>query len=517
MLDKEILTQLQGIFAGLKSDICFRLTGVPGAASTGDMKTFLEEVASTSARLSIEVQEADVSAPRFEILKDGTPTGIAFCGIPNGHEFTTLLLAVLNTDGQGKNLPDEALAGRIRSLKGPVRLRTYVSLTCTNCPDVAQALNLVALYNPSIDNMVIDGGVVPQEVEALHIQSVPTVMAGDEVLSVGRSSLGDLVDKLEAVYGSEASDSTEHKEHQYDVVVLGGGPAGATAAIYAARKGFRTAVVAKSIGGQVRETLGIENLVSVPDITGPVLAENLREHLRRYPIDLFENRTVESVDISGEVKSLKTATETFLTPSLIIATGAGWRKLSVPGEAEHIGKGVAFCTHCDGPFYAGKPVAVVGGGNSGIEAALDLANICPRVDVFEFMDSLKADGVLQDKARSAENIFIHLSSAVTEVIGSGSGISGVKVKDRVSGEITDYPVEGVFVQIGLTANSAPFKGLLPMTQTGEIIVDRYCRTNVLGVYAAGDVTNVPYKQILVAMGEGAKAALSAFEDRMRSV
>lgn len=517
MLDKDILTQLQGIFAGLKSEITLHLAGIPDAASTREMKEFLDDVASTSHRLSVTQEDADVAGPRFGIYRDGRATGIAFCGIPNGHEFTTLLLAVLNADGQGKNLPDAGLIARIKALRGPVSLRTYVSLTCTNCPDVAQALNLIALYNSDVENMVIDGAVVPDEVKALNIQSVPTVYADDEMLSVGRISLGDLIDRLEARYGSDKDAESGNSIRRYDVIVLGGGPAGATAAIYAARKGFRTAVVAKTIGGQVRETMSIENMVSVPEITGPQLADNLRTHLQRYPVDLFENRTVESVNLSAELKEIVTASETFQAPALIIATGAGWRRLSAPGEAEHIGRGVAFCTHCDGPFYAGKNVAVVGGGNSGIEAALDLAAICPRVDVFEFMDTMKADKILQEKAKSAENIFIHLSSQVTEVIGDGRKVSGLKVKDRVSGEEKEYSVEGVFVQIGLTANSAPFKGLLAMTPAGEIIVDKYCRTEIPGVYAAGDVTNVPYKQILIAMGEGAKASLSAFEDRMRSL
>lgn len=516
MLDKDIITQLKGIFASLKSTVAFRLTGIPGAASTEEMKAFLDDVASSSPRFSVTREDADVAAPRFEIIRDGNPTGIAFSGIPNGHEFTTLLLAVLNADGQGKNLPDEALVERIKALRGPIRLRTYVSLTCTNCPDVAQALNLIALYNPTVENMVIDGNVVPAEVNALNIQSVPAVYAGDELLSVGRLSLGELIDRLEAKYGSEKEGGASGATREYDVIVVGGGPAGASAAIYAVRKGFRTALVAKTIGGQVRETMGIENIASIPHITGPQLADNLREHIRQYPIDVYENRTVEQVGLDGEMKEVVTSSEKFRTPYLIIATGAGWRRLSVPGEEEHVGHGVAFCTHCDGPFYAGQSVAVVGGGNSGIEAALDLAAICPRVDVFEFTDSLKADEVLQEKAKSAENIFIHLSCQVLEIVGDGLKVSGLKVKDRVGGEEKVYPVNGVFVQIGLTPNSAPFRELLPLTRAGEIIVDRYCRTAIPGIYAAGDVTDIPYKQVLVAMGEGAKASLSAFEDRMRS-
>lgn len=515
MLDQDILSQLKGIFAGLKSDITFRMAAKGESDGMKDMKEFLEDVASTSPKLSFESVTAEVDAPLFEILQNGEPTGVSFCGIPNGHEFTTLLLAVLNADGQGKNMPDDSLRERIAALNGPVKLRTFVSLTCTNCPDVAQALNVISLLNPDIENEVIDGAVVPQLVESLNIQSVPTVYAGDNVLSVGRSTLGDLLDKLEAIYGSRESGDEAPVEREYDVVVVGGGPAGATAAIYSARKGFRTAVVAKAVGGQVKETMGIENLTSVAETTGPKLAADIKEHLSAYPIDVFENRNVDSVTFEDGKKSVSCGKETFSAPALIVASGAGWRKLNVPGEEEHIGKGVAFCTHCDGPFYAGKRVAVIGGGNSGIEAALDLAGICPSVDVFEFMDTLKADGVLQEKAKSTENISIHTSTQVLEVVGDPGKVTGLKVKDLVTGEETTYPVEGVFVQIGLTANSAPFKELLQMTRIGEIIVDERCRTSVKGVYAAGDVTNVPYKQIVIAMGEGAKAALSAFEDSMR--
>ncbi|MFH8143412.1 MAG: alkyl hydroperoxide reductase subunit F [Muribaculaceae bacterium] len=515
MLDQDILNQLKGIFAGLKSEITFRMIARDDSPQATDMKSFLEDVASTSPKLSVDTVQADVEAPGFEILKNGEASGISFCGIPNGHEFTTLLLAVLNADGQGKNLPDSILRGRIEALKGPIKLRTFVSLTCTNCPDVAQALNLVALLNPAVENEVIDGATVPELAESLNIQSVPTVYAGNQVLSVGRSTLGDLLDKLEAMYGTEESGEATPVDREYDMVVIGGGPAGATAAIYSARKGFRTAVVAKAVGGQVKETMGIENLTSVPETTGPKLASDIREHLSAYPIDVYENRSVDSVSFDGNKKSVICGKETFSALALIIASGAGWRKLSVPGEEEHIGKGVAFCTHCDGPFYAGKKVAVIGGGNSGIEAALDLAGICPSVDVFEFLDTLKADGVLQEKAKAADNINIHTSTQVVEVLGDPGKVSGLKVKDRVTGEESIYPVEGVFVQIGLTANNAPFKDHLPMTKAGEIIVDERCRTSVKGVYAAGDVTNVPYKQIVIAMGEGAKAALSAFEDSMR--
>ena len=516
MLDQNIIEQLRTIFAGLGSDITFMMRSRHGGEGAAEMLAFLRDVASASPCLSVDVSEADVEAPVFSIVKDGVPAGVEFCGIPNGHEFTTLLLAVLNADGQGKNLPDDTLRSRILALKGPVRLRTFVSLTCTNCPDVAQALNLIALINPDVENTVIDGAVVPDMVKALDIQSVPTVYDGDRLLAVGRASLVDLLSKLETRYGT-SSDSRENVVREYDVSVLGGGPAGVAAAIYCARKGFRTAVVAETIGGQVKDTMGIENLISVPETTGPKLASDLRAHLAAYPVDVFENRKADTVKVDGAVKEIvcNSGAETFRSKALVIATGAGWRRLSVPGEAAHIGRGVAFCTHCDGPFYAGRNVAVVGGGNSGIEAAIDLAAICPHVDVFEFMDTLKADDVLIAKAASTPNIDIHLSSQVTAVEGDGKAVSGIKVKDRVSGEESFYPVSGVFVQIGLVPNSSLFRDTLRLTSSGEIQVDRGCRTSVKGVYAAGDVTDVPYKQIVIAMGEGGKAALSLFEDSMR--
>lgn len=515
MLDNNILEQLKTIFANLRSEIVFDMRYPAGAGGAHEMKEFLDDVASTSPRLTVKSAEADVEAPSFAIVKNGSPTGVNFCGIPNGHEFTTLLMAVLNADGQGKNLPDNTLGARIAAVKGPVRLRTFVSLTCNNCPDVAQALNVIALLNPGVENTVIDGAVVPEIVKSLDIQSVPTVYAGDSVLSVGRATLGDLLAKLEERYGTVTDSSAPAIVREYDVTVLGGGPAGAAAAIYCARKGFTTAVVAKAIGGQVLETMDIGNLISVRQTTGPQLASNLKEHMAAYPIDVFENRNVSEAGISGTVKELRCPGETFRSRALIIAAGAGWRRLAIPGEEDHVGHGVAFCTHCDGPFYAGKRVAVVGGGNSGMEAAIDLSGICPHIDLFEFLDTLKADRILQEKVASLPNVDIHTGCQVLEIIGDGKSVSGIRVKDRATGAESVYPVEGVFIQIGQLPNSALFKDYLPLNKGGEIIVDRTCRTAVKGVYAAGDVTDVPYKQVVIAMGEGGKAALSAFEDFMR--
>ena len=516
MLDKGIKEQLKTIFAGLRSEICFSMQSRSDDVRSAEMLEFLQDVASASPKLSVSTKDGDTEAPEFEIIKDGSATGVKFCGIPNGHEFTTLLLAVLNADGQGKNLPDPTLTARIKALKGPLSLRTFVSLTCTNCPDVAQALNVVALLNPQVTNTVTDGAVVPGLVEKFDIKSVPAVYAGDRLVSVGRSTLGDLLAKLEEISGSAAAtDDTAPVVRDFDVTVLGAGPVGCAAAIYCVRKGFSTAVVAGAVGGQVLETMDIGNLISVPSVTGPQLGANLREHLAAYPVELFENRTVNGASVTGTEKELRCTGEIFRSRALIIATGAGWRHLSVPGEAEHIGHGVAFCTHCDGPYYAGKRVAVVGGGNSGVEAAIDMAALCPHVDVFEFTDSLKADSVLQQKMASLPNVDVHLSKQVTEIIGDGRSVSGIRVRDIASGKEEVYPVSGVFVQIGQKPNSTLFQGQLPLNKGGEIEVDRTCRTTVKGVYAAGDVTDVPYKQVVIAMGEGGKAALSAFLDFMR--
>ena len=521
MLDTSILQQVTEIFRNLEADYTFRISLSPLREEASGLIEFLNDFATTSPRLSVEKHEVDGDALSFTLLKNGEETGVTFRGIPNGHEFTSLLLAVLNADGKGKNLPDEGIARRIRALKGDIRLQTYVSLTCTNCPDVVQTLNIFALLNPCIRHEMVDGALFQSEVDKLGVQAVPAVFAEGKMIHVGRGSMGELLEKLEAAYPSvseEGNDDATPTHRNFDVLVLGGGPAGASAAIYSARKGLKVAMVAERIGGQVKETVGIENLISVPYTTGSELANNLRTHLTHYPIELFENRRIESTDFQGKEKQVKVkGNEVFTAPAVIIATGAGWRRLNVPGEAEYIGRGVAFCPHCDGPFYAGKEVAVVGGGNSGIEAAIDLAGICKKVTVIEFMDSLKADQVLQEKAKSLPNVEIFTSTQTMEVVGNGEKVTSLRLKNRQTEEEHNLALDGVFVQIGLSANSQPFKEELEMTRIGEIVIDAHCRTNVPGVYAAGDVSSVPYKQIIIAMGEGAKAALSAFDDRVRGV
>lgn len=515
MLESALKEQLKGVFATLTANYAFDILVPLQHESRNELLELLQDVADCSKRISCRINEGN--RLEFTILKEGVKTGITFRGIPNGHEFTSLLLAILNLDGKGKNFPDDSICNRIKALKGPINLTTYVSLTCTNCPDVVQALNAMVTLNPSISHEMVDGALYQDEVEALKIQGVPSVFSHGVLLHVGRAEFGELLSKLEAQYGIEESETTTEVK-SYDVIVAGGGPAGTAAAIYSARKGLRVAVIAERIGGQVKETLGIENLISVPETTGDVLANNLKTHLLVYPVDLLEHRKIDKVEFSGKDKLVITSLgEQFVAPALIIATGASWRKLNVPGETEYIGRGVAFCPHCDGPFYKGKHVAVIGGGNSGIEAAIDLAGICSKVTVYEFMDELKADNVLQEKARSLSNVEIFVSSQTTEVIGNGDKLTALRIKDRKTDEERLVEFDGVFVQIGLTANSTVFRDIVETNRFGEIIVDAHCRTNVSGVYAAGDVSTVPYKQIIIAMGEGAKAALTAFDDRVRGV
>ena len=486
MLDKNISDQVRGIFASLKSQITFAATSRKDDEKKAGLLEFLNDIASTSEKLSVSFTEKENTQLSFNLLKEGNETGITFRGIPNGHEFTSLLLAVLNTDGQGKNFPDEAIQRRIKSLKGKIVLKTYVSLTCTNCPDVVQALNLMSLINPNIRHEMVDGGIYQQE--------------------------------LEDMVGSETLENGEATEHEYDVIVVGGGPAGASAAIYSARKGLKVGLVAERIGGQVNDTTAIQNLISVPNTNGTQLAADLKAHLSDYPIELFEHRKIASVSLKEKIKSIKVkGGEVFKAPAVIIATGANWRRLNVGDEAKYIGHGIHFCQHCDGPFYKGKNVAVIGGGNSGLEAAIDLAGICNKVTVFEFGDTLRADTVLQEKAKQIENMSIFTNAQTTNVKGNGTKLTALTVKDRLTEEEKDYEFDGVFVQIGLAANSDVFKDELELTPRNEIKVDEFCRTAIPGVYAAGDVSNVPYKQIVVAMGEGAKAALSAFDDRLRGI
>ncbi len=515
MLDESIIEQLRGHFSSLASDYVFSLSPSQHASQT-ELKELLESLVTASSKLSIVEQGPEVATVQFELLKDGVRTGVTFRGVPGGHEFTSLVLALLNADKKGR-LPDEGILRRVRALRGPIELRTYISLSCTNCPDVVQALNLMALQHPEFSHTMVDGGLVPEEISRLGIQAVPTVFAGDALLHVGKGSFSELLERLEEQYGISA-DATQAEpiRREFDVVVVGGGPAGAAAAIYSARKGLKTALVAQKLGGQVQETMGIENLISVPHTDGPRLAADLHRHIKAYEIEVLEHRKAERLQIGVKKELFLQGGELLSADAIILATGARWRELGIPGEKEYLGKGVAFCPHCDGPFYKGKRIAVVGGGNSGVEAAIDLAGICAKVTLVEYLDELKADAVLVKNLRALPNVEVITGARTTEVIGNGQAVTALNYQDRASGSLRSLELDGVFVQIGLVPNSAIAKDVVELSRFGEIVVDAKCRTNVPGIYAAGDVTTVPYKQIVIAMGEGAKAALAAYEDRIHA-
>lgn len=514
MLDPDLHAQLTTLFAPLDRNLAIVLA--PSEHPRQDeLRTLAEGVAGAHpARIRVDVGGHPSPVPRATLLLDGAPTGVSFRGVPGGHEFSSLILALLNAAGRGR-LPDAGVQARIRALRGPLRLRTVVSLECTNCPDVVQALNLIALLHDDAQHEMWDGALAQDEVERLGIQGVPAVFAGDTLLHVGKADLAGLLATLEERFGSQTATGAA-SVREVDLVVVGGGPAGVAAAIYSARKGLRTALAAGRIGGQVRDTLGIENLIGVPYTDGPRLAIDLRGHLEKSGVQVLDNRSVEEVR-DGETKEVRVrGGEALRAPQVIIATGARWRELGVPGEKEHIGRGVAFCPHCDGPFYKGRRVAVVGGGNSGVEAAIDLAGICSHVTLLEFGEALKADAVLQRKLRSLANVVVLTRARTTAVVGDGSRVTALRWQDRADNAEHELALDGVFVQIGLSPSSALVKDLVEVNRAGEIVVDARGRTSRPGFYAAGDVTTAPFKQIVIAMGDGAKVALAAFEDRLRS-
>ena len=518
MLDLELKEQLKSVFQSLESEITLEFDE-SSHPSQSELLSMLHDLADCSSTLKIVSSQNETLLPSFSLKRGGASTGVRFTGIPGGHEFSSLVLAILNADSKGKGF-DPMTQNRIRSLKGPIRLRTFISLTCENCPDVVQTLNQFALLHPDFTHEMIDGGFAPEEIERLRIQGVPSVMIGDTLLHSGRIGVMDLLGKLEAHFGIDStvpvdcSPAPSLDLGEVDVLIVGGGPAGASAAIYSARKGLTTAIITERIGGQVQETKGIENLISVPYTEGPRLSAELSRHLEHYPIRVFENRRVKEIS-KDDLKRVELISGEFIrAKSVIIATGAKWRELGIPGEKEYLGRGVAFCPHCDGPFYQGKRIAVIGGGNSGVEAAIDLAGIARQVTLFEFHDALKADQVLVDKLKSLPNATILTSVKTESIEGNGHQVTALAYEDRKSGKKERIELDGVFVQIGLLPNSQFLKGTLALTPSGEIPVDAKGRTAVPGIYAAGDVTTTPFKQIIIAMGEGAKAALTAFEDRI---
>ena len=516
-LDQAMLDTVRQYFAALSHDITLVLA--PGEhAKRDELKTFLAQIVSTSPRLSlVEQADAALASPiSFKLLADGTDTGIIFSGIPGGHEFSSLILAILQAGGSALKL-DDSIQALIRAVRQPLQFITYVSLSCHNCPDVVQTLNQFALLNPAISNEMIDGGLFQEQIEAKNIQGVPAVYLNGEPFANGKIDTARLIEKLLERYPDLASAAAPAEALPLqDVVVIGGGPAGSSAAIYAARKGLNVTIVADRIGGQVKDTMDIENLISVPKTTGPELAGKLHSHLKAYPITIRENLRVQSVEKGGATHKVVLNTgETIETRTLIVASGAKWRELGIPGEKENIGNGVAFCPHCDGPFFKDKDIAVIGGGNSGVEAALDLAGIVKSVTVLEFMPELKADKVLVEQLGKRDNIRVITSAAAQAIDTEDGKVSRIRYTDRTTDTTKELPLQGIFVQIGLVPNSDFMGDAVERTRFGEIVINAKGETNTPGIFAAGDVTTVPYKQIIVAMGEGAKAALSAFDYLIR--
>ncbi|WP_374033457.1 alkyl hydroperoxide reductase subunit F [Bdellovibrio bacteriovorus] len=518
MLDSSLLEQLKSVFGSLENTVELVYEN-SSHEDQKDLLDMLQSVASTSDKITLTQNESGTSPmPQFRIDYKGKHTGIVFKGIPGGHEFTSLILAILNTDGKGKLL-DSVIADRVRRLNKNITIQSYISLTCENCPEVVQALNQIALIHGSLRHEIIDGGYVQDDIKSLGIQGVPSLVANAKMFHSGRIQLLDLVAKLESTFGVDAnaapSEPVNKNLGHFDVLVIGGGPAGASAAIYTVRKGLSTAMITEKIGGQVQETKGIENLIGVTYTEGPQLAAQLNQHIASYPVKVLENRRVKKIHTESKVKAIELESGEHLTAdAIIVTTGAKWRELGVEGEKEYLGRGVAYCPHCDGPFYKGKKVAVIGGGNSGVEAAIDLAGIVREVVVFEYNDQLKADKILVDKLKSLPNVSIVTSAKTEKVIGDGSKVQQIQYLDRSLNKEEKMDLDGIFVQIGLVPNSQFLKETVELTKFGEIIVDEKGRTSAKGIYAAGDVTTTPYKQIVIAMGEGAKAALAAFEDRM---
>ncbi len=512
MITQDIKKALAGYFASMQKNITLVLQ--TGEHSKRDeLKQFLSDVAGVSDKIQLEERDTNGvlrSSISFLLEADGEDTGIRFSGIPGGHEFNSFVLALLHASGTALKI-DDSVASLVKGVKDELKFEVFISLSCHNCPDVVQALNQFALLNPNISSEMIDGGLYQSLVEERDIQGVPSVYLNGELFANGKVDAATLIDKLLEFDPSLKEVNKGQSLPLQDVTVIGGGPAGVSAAIYSARKGLKVTVVADRFGGQVKDTMGIENLISVPKTTGPELVGNLAEHMKDYDITLKEHVRVDNIE-KGNIKTLTLSSgEQIQTKSLIVATGARWRELGVPGEKENVGNGVAYCPHCDGPFFKGKDVAVIGGGNSGIEAALDLAGIVKSVTVFEFMPTLKADQALIDQAEKRDNITIIKNAATKQIVAENGKVSAIEYQDRATNEEHSLPLAGVFVQIGLVPNSQFMKGVVDLTQYGEIVVDNKCNTSEPGIYAAGDVTTVPYKQIVISMGEGAKASLAAFE------
>ena len=521
MLDANLQAQLKGYLQRLTQPVEL-VASLDDRPASAEMRELLEEIVGLSDKVSLRLDGNDARRPSFNISRAGAEMGVRFAAIPMGHEFTSLVLALLQAGGHPPKIEAEAIE-QIKALTrddgGDFVFETYMSLTCHNCPDVVQALNLMAVLNPRIKHVAIDGGLFKDEVDARQIMAVPTVFLNGEVFGSGRMEVAEILAKVDT--GTAARDAAKLGAKQaFDVLIVGGGPAGAAASVYAARKGIRTGIVAERLGGQTLDTLGIENYISVLETQGPKFAAALEEHARAYGVDIMNGQRVTALEPAaqpgGEITVTLENGAALKSRSVILSTGARWRNVNVPGEAEYRNKGVAYCPHCDGPLFKGKQVAVIGGGNSGVEAAIDLAGIVAHVTVVEFAETLKADAVLVKKLHSLPNVTVHTNALTTEITGDGQKVNGLVYKNRASGTEHRVDLAGVFVQIGLVPNTEWLKGTVELSKHGEIIVDAKGATSLPGVFAAGDSTTVPYKQIIIAAGDGAKAALSAFDHLIRT-
>ncbi len=512
MLDQTLQTQLAAYLERVVQPLEL-VASLDGSSTSAEMRELLETIQRLRAdKITLRLDGNDARKPSFQLGR------VRFAGLPLGHEFTSLVLALLWSGGHPPKVSAETIE-HIKTLEGDFHFEVYMSLTCHNCPDVVQALALMAVLNPHITTTVIEGGAFQDEVTQREIMAVPTVFLNGKPFGAGRMVVEEILAKLDTNAGAKEAEKLSAKA-PYDVLIVGGGPAGAAAAVYAARKGIRVGVVAERFGGQVNDTLAIENYISVLETEGPKFAAALEAHTRAYGVDIMTLQSVKQLTPaakSGELAKVELANGgTLQAKAVILSTGARWRNVNVPGEAEYKNKGVAYCPHCDGPLFKGKDVAVIGGGNSGIEAAIDLAGIVRHVTVIEFMPELKADAVLVQKLKSLPNVTVHTNAQTMEIVGNAGVVSALRYKNRSTNEEHEVPLQGVFVQIGLVPNTEWLKGTLELSRFGEIVVDAKGHTNAAGVFAAGDCTTVPYKQIIIAAGEGAKAALSAFDYLIRN-
>ena len=519
MLDANMKAQLKTLLERINENVEL-VAFVDDSAKSHEVRELVDEIAELSDRVSARRAEdvAGERVPSFSVSRAGTDMGVRFAGLPMGHEFTSLVLALLQAGGYPPKVEAEHIEA-IKALDVEMEFVTYISLSCHNCPDVVQALNLMAILNPKIRHTMVDGGVFKDEVEAKNIMAVPTMMLNGEEFGSGRMTLEEILAKVDT--GAAARDAAKLSDKDaFDVLIVGGGPAGAAAAIYAARKGIGTGIVSERFGGQVMDTMAIENFISVKETEGPKLVAALEEHVKAYEVDVMNLQRAAKVvpaDAPGGLAEVVLENGAVLkSRTVILATGARWKELGVQGEREYRGRGVAYCPHCDGPLFKGKHVAVIGGGNSGVEAAIDLAGIVGKVTLIEYDSKLRADAVLQAKLRSMPNVDVVLSAQTTEITGDGQRVNALVYTDRVSGESKSVELAGVFVQIGLLPNTDFLKGTVELSRYGEIVINDRCETSVPGIFAAGDCTTVPYKQIVIAMGEGSKGALSAFDHLIRN-